>query len=251
MASAISASCPSVPETQAMSAKTPNGVSSITIIVTFCMTTAPLSKILAAGSPSFSAMRMPMPISMAKTISGSTCASAMTLTGLSGTIERIMSTAVVLFGAGVGPSSIALASIPCPGLKKVPSASPSQTAICPVTTKSSMARPPTAPSLRKSPMAATPETSEKKMSGTTSIFTALMKKSPIHLIDSASGPHSRPVIVPSTSAAITRCQSGMANQNRSMNSPQDRQQTGVHHGRPALSRLPTSPARIFQARLTP
>jgi len=140
----------------------------------------------------------------------------MTCTGLSGTIDNIMSTKVVSLGAGVSPFSIALVSTPLPGWKNVPSARPSQAAICPVMTNNIIARPPTLPSFLRSPNAATPATSEKKISGTTSILIDLMKKSPIHLIASASGPHISPVITPRISAAITLCQSGILNQNASM-----------------------------------
>ena len=98
------------------------------------------------------------------------------------------------------------------GWTSVPRPSPSQTAIWPVTTNKSIARPPTAPSLRKSPIAATPETRLKKISGTTSILIDLMKKSPIHLMLSASGPQAQPVSTPRMSAVITRCHSGISNQ---------------------------------------
>ena len=212
MARLTKASSPSVPATQAISAKTPKGVSSITIIVTFCMITAPLSKTFWTGRPSSLAIRMPMPISSEKTISGNTATSAITWTGLSGTIESTMSTAVVSLGTGVSPIWIALVSTPAPGWISVPRPRPSQTAICPVTTNSSSARPPTAPSLRRSPIAATPDTRLKKISGTTSILIALMKKSPIHLMLSASGPQAQPVSTPRMSAVITRCHSGISNQ---------------------------------------
>ena len=56
------------------------------------------------------------------------------------------------------------------------------------------------------------------MSGTTSILIDLMKKSPIHLIDSASGPHAQPVSTPRMSAVITRCHSGISNQVLNMRS---------------------------------
>ena len=219
MARLTSASSPSVPATHAISAKTPKGVSSITIMVTFCMITAPLSKTFWTGSPSSLAIKMPMPISRLKTISGSTATSAITCTGLSGTIDKTMSTAVVSLGSGVSPFWITLVSSPAPGWTSVPRPSPIHTAIWPVTTNSSIALPPTAPSLRKSPIAATPETRLKKISGTTSILIALMKKSPIHLMLSASGPQAQPVRTPRMSAVITRCHSGISNQVFSKSQP--------------------------------
>ena len=181
------------------------------MMVTFCITMEPESKILATGWPSFSAIRMPMPISRAKTISGSTFTSAITCTGLCGTMESTISRQPSPDGSGTGPMSILLVSTPMPGWISVPSPSPSQTAIWPVTTKMSIARPPTAPSLRRSPIAATPDTSEKKISGTTSILIEAMNTSPMILMLSASGPQSRPVTIPRMSAAMTRCQSGIRN----------------------------------------
>src|SRR5690606_40146913 len=77
-------------------------------------------------------------------------------------------------------------------------------------------RPPTRPSFRRSPIATMPDTREKKIRGTTSILIDLIKKSPIHLIDSASGPQRNPVIIPNISAPITRCQSGILNQKDSI-----------------------------------
>ena len=126
-----------------------------------------------------------------------------------------MSTAVVSLGCGVTPLLMALTSTPAPGAKNVPMPRPIHTAIWPVTTNSSMARPPTAPSLRKSPIAATPATRLKKMSGTTSILIDLIKKSPIHLMLSASGPQTQPVSTPRMSAVTTRCHSGISNHVRS------------------------------------
>ena len=99
-----------------------------------------------------------------------------------------------------------------PGVKKLPMARPSHTAICPVTTNSNSARQPTLPSFLKSPILATPATRLKKISGTTSILMKAMKISPMILMLSAPGPQTKPTITPRTSAAMTRCHSGMANQ---------------------------------------
>ncbi len=68
-------------------------------------------------------------------------------------------------------------------------------------------------------MAATPDTSEKKISGTTSILIDLMKKSPIHLIVSDSGPHAKPVMIPRIRAATTRCHNGIRNHHATIISP--------------------------------
>ncbi len=201
-----------MPATHAISAKTPKGVSSITIMVTFCITTLPLSKIVSTGWPSSFAIRMPMPSRSENTISGRTLTSAITCTGLCGIMPRIMSLKVVSLGGGVTPMSIAEVSTPAPGWTRVPRPSPSQTAICPVTTNSSIARQPTLPSFLRSPMLATPATRLKKISGTTSILMKAMKISPMILMLAASGPHSRPRMTPSTSAAITRCHKGIRNQ---------------------------------------
>src|SRR3990167_4926775 len=94
----------------------------------------------------------------------------------------------------------------------IPRNSPSHTAIWPVTTNSASARQPTLPSLRRSPILATPATRLKKISGTTSILMKATNTSPMNLMLSAPGPHSHPVATPSTSAAITRCHSGIRNQ---------------------------------------
>ena len=123
-----------------------------------------------------------------------------------------MSRQVVGLGSGTGPMSIALVSTPAPGASTVPRNRPSHTAIWPDTTNSKSARHPTLPSLRISPMLATPATRLKKISGTTSIFMKATKMSPMILMLSASGPHNRPTMMPRISAPITRCQSGIANQ---------------------------------------
>src|SRR5690606_27663019 len=111
---------------------------------------------------------------------------------------------------------MAVVSPPAPGFIIEARAMPVHTAIWPVTTNNNIVRPPTLPRFLRSPIAAMPDTREKKISGTTSILLALMKKSPIHLIDSASGPQMKPVIIPNISAPITRCQSGILNQKDSI-----------------------------------
>src|SRR5690606_21412662 len=107
-------------------------------------------------------------------------------------------------------------STPAPGWIIAARAMPNHTAICPVTTNIKIVRPPTRPSFRRSPIATMPDTREKNIRGTTSILIDLIKKSPIHLIDSASGPQRNPVIIPNISAPITRCQSGILNQKDSI-----------------------------------
>ena len=158
----------------------------MTIMVTFCITTLPDSKILRTGSPSSFAMRMPIPISSEKMIRGRTFTSAMTWTGLEGTISRIIFCTVTASSCrdcarskAAASKSIDAASSPAPGCKNVPMARPSQTAICPVTTNSKSARQPTLPSLRRSPILATPATKLKKIRGTTNILIKAIKISPI------------------------------------------------------------------------
>ena len=164
------------------------------------------------GAPSSLAIRIPIPISIEKTINASTLTSAMTCTGLLGMALSSVSRQSMGLGSGMEPMSIADVSTPSPGLINVPRPRPNHTAIWPLTTNRSIARQPTLPSFFRSPMLATPATRLKKISGTTSILMKAMKTSPIILMLSASGPHSRPTITPKISAAITRCHSGIANQ---------------------------------------
>ena len=197
----------------------------------------PLSKILATGAPSSFAINMPIPTNNAKTISGSTLTSAITCTGLCGTMDRIISRQPVTVASGISPFIIVSVLRPMPGLNHVPNARPNQTEIWPVTTNSNIALPPTLPSFRKSPIAATPETRLKNISGTTNILIDAMKKSPIHFILSASGPHNKPVITPRINAAITRCQSGIRNQKASI----------IHIPQLLICGEPTAEAHLRQA----
>ena len=198
----------------------------ITIVI-FWKITAPASKapataatapLVAPGASGFSlsssrlASRMPMPTSREKTISGSTLTSAITFTGLTGIIERTISRQSKGAGSGTAPISIPLVSRPMPGAKKVPSPRPSQTAIWPVTTNRRIARQPTLPSLPRSPIAVTPDTRLRKISGTISILMKSMKTSPTILMLSASSPQKYPTIAPSISASSTRAHNGVANQ---------------------------------------
>ena len=137
---------------------------------------------------------------------------AMAMIGFSGTSPTIIAMSDWSGASGTAlPAGRAMES-PSPGWASVASPMPSDTEISAVPMKRRSARPPTLPRRPMSPTAVIPETSEKKMSGTTSILIARMKRSPIQRIAFACSPSARPARMPRTRAARTRFQSGVVNQ---------------------------------------
>ena len=138
-----------------------------------------------------------------------------------------MSTAVVSFGSGVGTlldqagaqlflarEQAKRASPPCPARGRARprfGRSPQTGCISSATDRPKLAQIANRRDARATRL--------KKINGTTSILIALMKKSPIHLMLSASGPQAQPVRTPRMSAVITRCHSGISNQVFSKSQP--------------------------------
>ena len=174
--------------TQIIRASTPKGATSITIMVTFIMTSAASSNQRPMPLPISPAIRMPIPNMIAKKITARISPLASAAIGFSGTMFSRRSTIPPAASAAACLLSTVLISAPAkvsadrlaPGLKRVPIISPSvtATAVVPIYITSVLA--PREPRRFGSPIAMTPETSVVKMSGTISILIRRRNKSPSH-----------------------------------------------------------------------